>query len=67
VKPGGILRRAVGSSDPFREHAELPTNLSKVEIERKPRSNAKKRCAGTTDGKTTREAALAFEKAERRA
>jgi hypothetical protein len=30
-KPGVLLRRAVGSSDPFREHAELPTNLIKVE------------------------------------
>ena len=27
AKPGVMLRRAVGSNGPFKEHAELPTNL----------------------------------------
>jgi hypothetical protein len=68
-KPGIILRRPVGSDDPFREHAELPTNLSRVEIKRKSRQarpKAKKPSAGASDGKATRKAALAFEKEERR-
>lgn len=28
AKPGGVLRRAVGSSGPFTEHAALPTDLA---------------------------------------
>src|SRR5207237_1132183 len=27
AKPGVVLRRAVGTNEPYREHAELPANL----------------------------------------
>lgn len=68
-KPGVTLRRPVGSDGPFREHADLPTNLSDVEVDRKPRKprpKPKKQSAGTIDGKAARKAALAFDKEERR-
>jgi hypothetical protein len=61
-KPGVVLRRPVGSDGAFKEHAVLPTDLSEVEIGRKPRASrpkAKKPSAGTMDGKATRKAALA--------
>jgi hypothetical protein len=67
-KPGVVLRRPVGSDGPFKEHGDLPTDLSKVDG-RKPREyrpKAKKPSAGTMDGKATHKAALAFEKEERR-
>jgi colicin import membrane protein len=38
-KPGVILRRPVGSDGPFKEHAELPMDLSEVQIGRKPRES----------------------------
>ncbi len=65
--PGVILRRPVGSDGLFREHADLPANLSDREFKPgRSRPNAKKRSAGPMDGKATRKAALAFEKEERR-
>jgi hypothetical protein len=67
-KPGVILRRAIGSDAPFREHAELPESISGAETGRKPRQrpNAKRLAAGAIDGRTSRKAALAFEKQEKR-
>jgi hypothetical protein len=68
-KPGIILRRPVGSDDPFTEHSELPTNLANGEIRlrsRRARPKAKKPSAGTMDGKATRKAALALEQQEKR-
>src|SRR5690242_14054432 len=37
-KPGLVLRRPVGSGGPFEAHAELPTNLSNVDIKRRSRN-----------------------------
>jgi hypothetical protein len=68
-KPGIILRRPVGSDDPFTEHSALPTNLANGEIRlrsRRARPKAKKPSAGTMDGKATRKAALALEQQEKR-
>jgi len=67
-KPGIILRRPVGSDGPFEEHAELPTNLSNVEIKRRSRDTrpkAKQPSAGARDDQATRKAARAFEQQER--
>jgi colicin import membrane protein len=37
AKPGVILRRAVGSDGPFQEEAELPSDLSRTEVEGRPK------------------------------
>src|SRR3954453_5488846 len=34
-KPGVILRRPIGSSGPFKEHADLPSALSRGEVKRR--------------------------------
>jgi colicin import membrane protein len=70
-KPGVILRRPVGSNDPFREHAALPTNIS----DRKagpnsrsvgPKAKKKKAPAKAKDAAATRQAARAFEQEKKR-
>lgn len=62
AKPGIVLKRPVGSSDPFREDADLPTaaslDLPRPERQAKPKK-AKK--SGKTDEKAERLAAVAFE------
>jgi hypothetical protein len=68
AKPGSILRRPVGSNGPFKEHSELPTNLSAHDARREPakhRAKPKKRSSGKIDEKAARKAALAFEREER--
>jgi hypothetical protein len=68
-KPGVILRRPVGSDGPFKEHADLPTNLSDAELDRKQRKRhpkPNKQSARTIDGKAAHMVALAFEEEERR-
>jgi colicin import membrane protein len=68
-KPGVILRRPVGSDDPFKEHAELPTNISDLKTRpgsRSVRAKAKKAPAGVKDSASTRSAALAFEQEKKR-
>ena len=35
-KPGVILRRPVGSNGPFKEHADLPKDLSSNEVKGRP-------------------------------
>src|SRR5881398_3226098 len=66
-KPGVILRRPVGSNGPFKEHAELPSDLSDEEVKRRPEkrsAKSKKYPARKIDDKAARKAALAFEKAQ---
>jgi colicin import membrane protein len=67
-KPGVILRRPVGSSGPFKEHAELPSHLSGDKLDHRPkRPRAKlKQPARTIDDKSARNAAVAFEREQRR-
>ena len=64
-KPGVVLRRAVGSEGPFKEHAALPTNLNDDEPKHRPKK-AFDRKRVTTDDKAERKAALGFERQQRR-
>jgi colicin import membrane protein len=66
AKPGIVLKRPVGSSAPFREHADLPTSLSTMRGPgpQAPR-NIPKPSSDTVDDKTARKAALAYEHAQR--
>jgi hypothetical protein len=67
-KPGIVLRRPVGSNGPFKEHASLPTDLAGDEIKGRPgkaRANSAKKPSRTIDEKAAKQAALAFEKAQR--
>ena len=63
AKPGVVLRRPVGSNGPFSEDAELP-RLPKGKV--KVRRAKKEPPAHTLDDKAAREAALAFEKEQKR-
>jgi hypothetical protein len=69
--PGVVLKRPVGSSGPFKEHAELPTNLAGDDISEKAgsssvRRKAQKHSKRATDRTTDRKAALAFKKEQKR-
>ena len=68
--PGVVLKRPVGSSGPFKEHAELPTNLASDNISRKAgsrslRSKPQKHPERAKDHAADREAALAFDKEQK--
>ena len=66
--PGVVLRRAVGSSGPFTEHAALPTDLAGEKVSgrpKKPAAKLKKQTPGRIDDKAARKAALEYERAER--
>ena len=68
-KPGVVLRRPVGSDGPFREHADLPTDLADDGPKHRPKktlAKPKEQVPRTTDDEAARKAALAFEKEERR-
>jgi colicin import membrane protein len=64
-KPGIVLKRPVGSDDPFREDAHLPTaaslDLPRTKRDARPKK-AKAPKARKTDEKAERRAAAAFEK-----
>jgi hypothetical protein len=69
--PGVVLKRPVGSSGPFKEHAELPTNLAGDNISNKAGSGSARRKPQihpkrATDPAADRKAALAFEKEQER-
>ncbi len=64
-KPGVILKRPVGSNGPFKEDAELPTDLSDRQAGRRPRkppAKPTKRPSPGLDDKAARKAALAYER-----
>ena len=63
AKPGVVLRRPVGSNGPFSEDAELP-RLPKGKV--KVRRAKKEPPSHTLGDKAAREAALAFEKEQKR-
>jgi hypothetical protein len=68
AKPGVVLRRPIGSDQPFREHADLPTvkSLDTRPLKSKvPRSQRIPKAA-TTDEKEARKAALAYERERER-
>ena len=67
AKPGVVLRRPVGSSEPFSEHAKLPRNLPD-KIERGSAKLQRKKAVALPnkrDDKATRAAALAFEREQK--
>lgn len=67
-KPGVVLRRPVGSNGTFKEHANLPTHLSRKAVKgRSAKAPAKlKRPPRKIDEKAARQAALVFEKEQKR-
>ena len=67
--PGVVLRRPVGSTGAFSEHAQLPTDLPVGKAKQAPAKRSAKRPELPTkavDDKTAREAARAFEKEQKR-
>jgi hypothetical protein len=65
ARPGIVLKRPIGSSGPFQESAELPTELPEENKrgQRRPKRPGKRTAAPKkTDGQTERQAALAFER-----
>jgi hypothetical protein len=66
AKPGAVLRRPVGSDGPFKEHAELPTDLAEVgEGRARRRSKPKNQADPKISDKQARKA-LEFEKEQKR-
>jgi colicin import membrane protein len=65
AKPGVVLKRPVGSYGPFREQAKLPKDLP-LEPERPAKHRATATARNKPDEKAAREAALAFERAQKR-
>ena len=68
AKPGVILRRPVGSDGPFKEDAELPSDLSVEKVRggtKKRRAKPGKRPARTIDDQAARKAALAYAKEQK--
>jgi len=69
ARPGVVLRRPVGTSGAFSEHADLPTDLPVGKAKHAPAKRSAKRPEPPTkaiDDKTAREAARAFEKEQKR-
>lgn len=70
AKPGIVLRRAVGTRDPFREQAELPRNLPLRDKARRPAAKAETaketHPAPAVNGKAARRAAAAYDKEQKR-
>ena len=68
--PGVVLKRPVGSSGPFKEHAELPTDLGGDDGSKKAGSKSASRepqkHAKRNDQAADPKAALAFEKEQKR-
>jgi hypothetical protein len=69
--PGVVLKRPVGSSGPFKEQAELPTNIVSDNISKKAGSRSvrpkpQKHPKRAKDQPADREAALAFKKEQKR-
>src|SRR4051794_15208437 len=66
-KPGVILKRPVGSNEPFKEHADLPTDMPGDEVKRRPekhRTKVSQEPTGKIGDRAAHGAALAFEKAQ---
>jgi colicin import membrane protein len=66
AKPGTVLRRPVGSNKPFKEDAALPANLADERDNKSARRERKKQSPRKIDQKAAREAALAYEREERK-
>ena len=66
AKPGVLLRRPVGSNGPFSENAELPQINKVTENRAKSQPRRKEPTAYKVDDKTAKDAALAFEREQKR-
>jgi len=72
AKPGVMLKRPVGSNGPFKEHAELPTNLDDAtarpsKAARKPAGRkSKKTSSRPADKAAEQKAAVAYEREQKR-
>ena len=72
AKPGVMLKRPVGSNGPFKEHAELPTNLGNAtarpsKAARKPAARKpKKTSSRPADKAAEQKAAVAYEREQKR-
>ncbi|MDO8397430.1 MAG: cell envelope biogenesis protein TolA [Bradyrhizobium sp.] len=67
-KPGIILRRPVGSDGPFKQDAELPSDLSREEVKDRPkkhRAKPGKRSPRKMNDRAGRTAASGYERAQR--
>jgi hypothetical protein len=66
AKPGIVLKRPVGSTGPFREHAELPLKLGvggkSAKSARKPEREKPKNARSACHNAAERKAALAYER-----
>ena len=71
AKPGVMLKRPVGSNGPFKEHAELPTDLGEAtarppKAARKPANRKpKKTSSRPADKAAEQKAAVAYEREQR--
>ena len=70
AKPGVVLKRPVGSNGPFKEHAELPTNLGGAIARPAARKAAgrkpKKTSSRPADKAAEQKAAVAYEREQKR-
>ena len=66
AKPGVLLKRPVGSNGPFSENAELPQINRVTENRAKSQPRRKEPTAYKVDDKTAKDAALAFEREQKR-
>jgi hypothetical protein len=66
AKPGVVLRRPVGSNEPFKEDASLPANLADEKDRASKRRKRDERSPGKIDRKAARKAALAYEIEEKK-
>ena len=66
AKPGVLLRRPVGSNGRFSENAELPQISRVTENRAKSQPSRKEPTTYKVDDKTARDAALAFEREQKR-
>jgi hypothetical protein len=68
AKPGIVLKRPVGSSGAYTEHAKLPKRLAEKIDERPARTPPKKKPQPVreVDAKAARAAPLAFEREQKR-
>lgn len=64
--PGVVLKRPVGPDGPFREHAELPTDLAGGSSQKTGRRQPRKPSKRANDDAADRKAALALEKEQKR-
>jgi len=68
-RPGVVLKRPVGTDEPFQEHAHLPTSLAPTGQRRAKPTKSRERLegppAGKIDDRTARKAARALQREQR--